>query len=197
MPSKKLAVAAIAFLALAITGFTLSHFVASLLLKAILFIAGAMSLLAGFASVIEIRKSSIDPSKPDVFFNICMVVIACTFSFLLYYSDSIVAFDIFALNIPASAFTVLTTFIVLVYCSIALFKPLRQYGSSFYTACFTVSLSTLSTAFFLFEDYVPNNDFFNSIRLFLVIGSLSLALSLLMLEYDKRKKENAVPGKTR
>lgn len=174
-------------LALAIGCFFLCRIMPSVVFVMAFFIAALIMLLIFFRRIITFRQITTNTRSSDAFYNIWMLVIILTFSLTFYFFDDITAYDILSNDIELTLALLIVSFMIIAYCGIILFKPLRLYGNAFYTACYTACLALSSALLFLFGDLLPENDIADALQLFATLSSLSLALSLALLEYDKKK----------
>lgn len=163
-----------------------SHVTGVLFIMLIFFVLGSFSVFALFSSLAAYLDEALEKEVPKVFFNLAMILVSATFSFLYFFSPEIMGYDIKSHDLLSSFLMFLLAFVFVVACSILIFRELRRYADSFYTACFASSFASLSALLFLFSDILPTEGILALIKLFAVVSSLSLALSLLLIENDKR-----------
>ncbi len=189
--SEKHLVASLLALVAAIGCFALSRFIPLEIGKIIVFTVGAVFVLGFFVSLIYFLVEAFGSRLPGLFFNIIMLVVVFTFTVLYDYSPEITGFDFINNDTFETLVTFLLAFVFVVVCSVLAFRKLRPYADPYYTAWFAAIFATLSGIFYLFGPMLPEEDALETFRMFVVVGSLSLGISLVMIEADKRRKAPA------
>lgn len=168
--------------------FGLAYFVELMPLKLVFFLVGVAAILGFFIFLAHLIDSLLPWEKPSILFNIAMLVISATFSLMYYASPEIIGYDMDKHDLLSAALLFLVAFVAVVVCSILLYRELRAYASSLYTSAFTASFACLSALLYLFGDLLPAGEPLEIIKLITVVSSLSLALSLFLVELSKRKE---------
>lgn len=168
--------------------FALAYFVEMMPLKLGFFLIGIVAILGFFVFLAHLIDSLLPWEKPSILFNIAMLVISGTFSFMYYASPEIIGYDMGKHSLLSTGLMFLVAFVAVVACSILLYRELRVYASSLYTAAFTAAFACLSAVLYLFGDLFPGSVIVDMLKLVTVVSSLSLALSLFLVELDKHKE---------
>lgn len=175
-------------LAVACACFVGSHYAGPLVASLALFIAGTLLVLGFFIALFYFLEEKLTNKAHGLFFVSGMLVVSTTFSLLYFFSADIVGHDIEAYELLDVGLAALVAFVLVALCSVVFFRRLRVHADSLYTAGFTAVCAMSSALLYLSSDVLPDDNVVDAIRLVIVISSLSLALSLFLIEWDKRKK---------